>query len=1094
MKLFDVAKIAIFAFLATAATLWSAPAFAAITLTPAALPAGTQGVPYSQTISATGGTAPYTYAITVGSLPSGLSLDSATGDITGTPNATGVSNFTVTATDHTSATGQRAYSISVGTASLTLLPTSLPAATQGASYSQTITAVGGTSPYTFAVSSGALPSGLNLDSSGLLSGTPTVNGSFGFIVQATDADGNAGYRTYTLNSGAANSLTLLPTTLPNGSHGAAYSQTVTANGGTAPYTYAVTSGSLPAGLSLNTNTGAITGTPTGSGLSNFTITATDSVGDTGSQAYSMSIGSNSLTLNPSSLPNGTQGTAYNQTVIATGGTGPYTYALSSGSLPSGLSLDTSTGAITGTPNGTGLSSFTIMATDSLNNIGSRYYSINIGTNSLTLNPSSLPNGTQGTPYSQAVSASGGTGSYTYAVTSGSLPAGLSLNTNTGAITGTPSANGVSNFTVQATDSSADTGSRSYSVSINLAALAINPASLPAATQGTAYSQAVTATGGTAPYTYAIVAGALPSGLALNPATGAISGTPTVNGVFNFTVQATDATPNTGTRAYTLNVGTNSLTISPASLPAGTHGLAYSQLLSASGGNGSYTFSITSGSLPAGLSLNASTGAITGTPTGSGVSNFTVHVTDTNGDTGSKGYSLSIGTNSLVINPTSLPAGVQGTPYHQTVVASGGTAPYTYAIVAGSLPPGLAFNPTTGVISGTPTGVGTFTITVEATDIAGDIGSRVYATFQVRPNPALDPDVIGLVASNAATARRFATTQTTNVSQHLEDIHDAFDPCLLNVGLGVSVYDSVVPPTSYPYAQQPAPVANLPGTCAGRLTQQIPLAIWTGGTMQFGSADIGGGNNRFTTGGLTFGIDGRINNALIVGVAIGYGSDYTSIGTDGTSSTARNFDSMFYASWQPFDGWFLDGVLGYGSLNFDNTRFSTFDTATLTGTRGGGEWFGSLTASKEFKSGPVKISPYVRADFMSASLQGYAEQGTSGLALTYGGVSFGSTGATLGLRGSYDVPTNWGVLSPTARVEYRHGFDGGFNQTMFYTDLGPSQAYVLGEAALAQNTVTGMIGLRARAGNSLSGALEYGAIAGDNSTFIQTIRATMRLAF
>jgi len=140
----------------------------------------------------------------------------------------------------------------------------------------------------------------------------------------------------------------------------------------------------------------------------------------------------------------------------------------------------------------------------------------------------------------------------------------------------------------------------------------------------------------------------------------------------------------------------------------------------------------------------------------------------------------------------------------------------------------------------------------------------------------------------------------------------------------------------------------------------------------------------------------------MGLAIGYGSDYSAIGSDGTSSTAQNFDSMFYASWQPFDGWFLDGVLGYGTMNFDNTRFSTFDNATLYGTRGGSEWFGSLTVSKEFKSGPVKISPYVRADFMSASLQGYAEQGTSGLALTYGGASFDSAGATVGLRGSYDV--------------------------------------------------------------------------------------------
>jgi large repetitive protein len=1077
------------------ASLWSAPAFAAITLSPASLPNGTQGVAYDQTIVASGGSGGYTYAVTSGALPAGLSLDGASGEITGTPTTTGVSNFTVTGTDSSHATGNRAYSIAVGTASLTLLPTTLAAATQGVAYSQTITAEGGTSPYSFLVSSGSLPSGLTLDSSGLLSGTPTVNGSYGFIVQATDTNGNTGYRTYTLNIGT-NTLLLSPSTLPNGSQGTAYNQTVTASGGTAPYTYAITSGSLPAGLSLNANSGAITGTPSANGLSDFTIQATDSVGDVGSQAYSLAIGSNSLTLNPATLPNGTHGTAYNQTVFATGGSGSYTYAITSGSLPAGLSLNGSTGAITGTPSGSGSSTFTIRATDSDSDTGSRSYTVEIGTNSLTVNPATLPGGTQGTPYNQSVSASGGTAPYTFAVTAGALPAGLALNANTGAITGTPTGGGVSNFTIQATDADANTGSRAYSVNINLAALTISPATLPAATQGTAYNQTITASGGTAPYTYAIVSGALPAGLTLNGSTGAIGGTPTVHGTFNFTVQATDATPNTGTRAYTLNVGTNSLSITPATLPVGTHGVAYSQTLTASGGTGPYTFAITAGALPAGLTLNTATGAITGTPTGSGVSHFTVGVSDGLGDTGSRAYALSIGTNSLTINPASLPAAVDGKPYKQTVVASGGTAPYTYSIIAGALPPGLTFNTATGVISGIPTGTGTFSVTIQALDINGDTGSRTYAGFQVRPNPVTDPDVQGLVAAQAAAARRFASTQTTNVTEHMEDLHDAFDPCLLNVGIGVQIVDPVTGlPTGNPNANPNQPAENLPGTCAGKLSRQFPLAFWAGGSMQFGSTDLNNGsNNRFTTGGLTFGADGRINNALIVGVAFGYGSDHGDVGTDGTSTDSHNFDAMFYASYQPFDGWFLDGVLGYGTLSFDNQRFDSFDGSTVSGTRTGTEWFGSLTASTDLKSGAMKVSPYVRADMMSASLQGYAEQGPSSLLLTYGNVNFSSAAGVIGLRGAYDVPTSWGVVSPTARVEFRHELDGGFNQSMFYTDLGPGQTYVLNEADLLQNSVTGAVGLRARAGNNLSAEFEYGMIGGDNSTLIQTLRATLRMSF
>jgi uncharacterized protein with beta-barrel porin domain len=204
--------------------------------------------------------------------------------------------------------------------------------------------------------------------------------------------------------------------------------------------------------------------------------------------------------------------------------------------------------------------------------------------------------------------------------------------------------------------------------------------------------------------------------------------------------------------------------------------------------------------------------------------------------------------------------------------------------------------------------------------------------------------------------------------------------------------------------------------------------------------------------------------------------------------------MLYTSYQPFDGWFLDALAGYGTLSFDNQRFDTFDSSTVTGARAGAAWFGSITASTDIKSGAMKFSPYVRLDMMTATLQGYAEQGTSSLALTYGAVSFGSTSTVLGLRGSYDIATDWGVVSPTARLEYRRELDGGFNQSMFYTDLGAGQTYVLNEADAALNLVTGMIGVRARAGNRLSAELEYGATAGNNSTLIQTIRAALRVAF
>src|SRR5207237_1306409 len=142
----------------------------------------------------------------------------------------------------------------------------------------------------------------------------------------------------------------------------------------------------------------------------------------------------------------------------------------------------------------------------------------------------------------------------------------------------------------------------------------------------------------------------------------------------FTIQALDSVGNAGSRAYSINIGTSSLALNPASLPAATQGTAYNQSITASGGTGPYTYSISAGSLPAGLSFNTGTGAITGTPTGSGPSTFTVQATDANGNTGSRSYTINVGTNSLTLNPASLPAATQGTSYNQTVTATGGTAP------------------------------------------------------------------------------------------------------------------------------------------------------------------------------------------------------------------------------------------------------------------------------------------------------------------------------------------------------------------------------------------------------------------------------------
>jgi Putative Ig domain len=241
------------------------------------LPTGTMETSYSTSLAATGGTGPYSWSVTSGSLPTGLSL-SSTGTISGMPTAMATSTFTVKVTDSatTQATATASLSITIGGA-VSITTTALPVGSIGSAYAGTLAATGGKTPYTWSLSSGTLPAGLSLSSSGVITGTPTSAGASSFTVKVADAESPPATATKQLSiniTAVPGGLSITTTSLPGGTVGAAYSTLLTATGGATPYTWTIITGGLPAALSLS-SAGLISGTPTATGTSAFTVQVGD---------------------------------------------------------------------------------------------------------------------------------------------------------------------------------------------------------------------------------------------------------------------------------------------------------------------------------------------------------------------------------------------------------------------------------------------------------------------------------------------------------------------------------------------------------------------------------------------------------------------------------------------------------------------------------------------------------------------------------------------------------------------------------------------------------------------------------------------------
>ena len=344
-----------------------AAATSPITITPGSAAAPNVGASYSQALGATGGNPPYTFAQTGGSLPPGLSFSGNT--ISGTPDQAGAYSVTFTVTDNGGVTGTKSYPLTVPVPTITIAP--LANANLNTPYNQALSASGALAPYSFSLySSDTLPAGLSLNN-GVISGTPTALGTHNFRIEAVDSSPNrlgpqrGPYRN--VISLSINVQNVPPTANP-------VSATVSYGSAANPIPLNITG--APA-ISVAVATAASHGTATASGTSitytptagyagpdSFAYTATNGAGTSSPATVSITVSSPAITYAPGNPPAGTQGVAYSQSIAgASGGTGPYTYTLFSGTLPGSIILNPN-GTLSGTATAAGTFPIKVVAKDS----------------------------------------------------------------------------------------------------------------------------------------------------------------------------------------------------------------------------------------------------------------------------------------------------------------------------------------------------------------------------------------------------------------------------------------------------------------------------------------------------------------------------------------------------------------------------------------------------------------------------------------------------------------------------------------------------------------------------------------------------------
>ena len=676
----------------------------------------------------------------------------------------------------------------------------------------------------------------------------------------------------------------------------------------------------------------------------------------------------------------------------------------------------------------------------------------------------LVTGKVGEPIQHIITVNGGVAPFHIAPMMGGLPDGLSINGET--IEGSPTTEGVFMIMIGVRDAEGTVGSGMFRFEI-APADAVVEVTLPALSLsgkvGNQFIQQFTADGGSEPYTFAVV-NALPDGLALNGDT--VSGTPTAEGNFSFELQATDADGIVGTQVYTIIIAPSDPVISLPTASDGSLTLEYGETgeISLTGLVSGDVDAISIVSQPSKGVVKFDGNKATYVPNEGATGNDKFVFTATNA-AGSVSGTVTITISAPVVvgdAPVAKDHVVRLEPLQagSVVMTEGAVSvdPINKAHVLTSVAKSegstkvfdkeIKFTPNKAFAGQT----------VVSYQLENKWGRSNVATITFvmapRPDPSKDAEVAALIKAQMDAAIKLDSDQVDNITKRIEQIRSEAPGQRLNSvswDLGVNSTD----------IKDDEDTSKDSTSLQGEFRSENSLAIWSTGYIRLGEHDDGKIDFSTTAYGGTAGLDYRFSETFVGGVAVGYGREVAEIGSNGTENEAQAISGALYGTWHNQSGAFIDGILGYSHLTMDSSRYVTSNGGIAYGSRTGSTVFGSVIGGYRFETeNGLKIEPYAGFRGVAGKLNGSTETGADWNNLAYGDTNISSLKAVAGLRLEQDFEMNDFLITPSAKVEYRHELAGSTTTSLGYADLGTMPYSVTTEASETK-TVVATVGVRVK---------------------------------